>query len=349
MPALKTKRRECVYVIGAGFSAGLGYPLTSDLLFRIWKELDKGLRSRLSRVVKFHHPGFNEQLFTTYPNVEELLSEMLVNEKLFEASRQSESNFTLETLQLVQRDLLLRIAEWFHELSEDIDWKHKGGSWLRKFRNRVYRENAALISFNWDLVLDRLLFDGNLNAESYWPQADGGPVLLKPHGSLNWFEHNQGKHIKGDKRIEIFSQDGQRAHAFRLFRAPVSNNDRIYTPLIVPPVHLKEFDKPIFKRLWQESVSVLSTAKNVVFLGYSMPANDLHVQFIMRCGFYNQIKGIPQGHGQPRTASTGAAKVVIVNPDQAAARRISAVVGDASRCEWVSSPVSEWVTKLAGK
>jgi hypothetical protein len=29
-----------VHVVGAGFSAGLGYPLTSDLLVRLWDRLD---------------------------------------------------------------------------------------------------------------------------------------------------------------------------------------------------------------------------------------------------------------------------------------------------------------------
>jgi hypothetical protein len=39
--AIKESQRDCVYVIGAGFSAGLGYPLTGDLLFRLWPKLGK--------------------------------------------------------------------------------------------------------------------------------------------------------------------------------------------------------------------------------------------------------------------------------------------------------------------
>jgi hypothetical protein len=33
--------RECVYIVGAGFSAGLGYPLTADLLQRLRVEMTK--------------------------------------------------------------------------------------------------------------------------------------------------------------------------------------------------------------------------------------------------------------------------------------------------------------------
>lgn len=50
-----------VYVIGAGFSAGLGYPLTFDLLLRLWPRLDqlgkKQLRKDLEKVIRFHYPA----------------------------------------------------------------------------------------------------------------------------------------------------------------------------------------------------------------------------------------------------------------------------------------------------
>lgn len=50
-------------------------------------------------------------------------------------------------------------------------------------------------------------------------------------------------------------------YTFLPYRAPITKIERKYTPLIVPPVHLKEFDKSIFTALWQETVTVLSTAK----------------------------------------------------------------------------------------
>jgi hypothetical protein len=71
-----------VYVIGTGFSAGLGYPLTSDLLMRLWDRIDRKSKKQLEHVVRFHHPGFDPNRFTSFPNVEQLLSEMLVNEEL---------------------------------------------------------------------------------------------------------------------------------------------------------------------------------------------------------------------------------------------------------------------------
>lgn len=346
MPARK-RRRECVYVIGAGFSAGLGFPLTSDLLVRLWDRIDDPLKKRLRQVITFHHPGFNPKRFSSFPNVEQLLSEMLVNEELFDASRQYEGRFTKAALSKLQSDLLLKIGDWFHEISKGVDASGPKVPWLQEFRDRIERENAAIISFNWDLILDELFFGGSVDETSYG-FANGqreGPILLKPHGSLNWFEETQGRYLKDKKRALIFEGNTeQRVYAFREPRAPVSSSGRIYTPLIVPPVYLKNFESPVFQTLWKNCTAALSTAREVVFLGYSMPAADLHAQFIMRCGFQNQIEG-ELGHSGHRKKATGAAEVIIVNPDRGAAERIAAVAGPKHECRWISTPVADWIGK----
>lgn len=341
--AAKAKRRECVYVIGAGFSAGLGYPLTSDLLMRLWERLDLSFGEKLARVIRFHHPGFDPARFSSFPNVEQLLSEMLVNEELYDASRQYEGKFTKANLQNLQRELLLKIAEWFHDLSTAVTPSAPTVPWLKTFRERVHRESAAVISFNWDLILDELLFGKEIDAASYGfsKRATGGAILLKPHGSLNWFEESQGRFLKDKKRTLLFEENGgDSVYAFREFRAPVSKRGRVYTPLIIPPVYLKNFKKPVFKDLWNNCTVTLSTPKKVVFLGYSMPAADLHAQFIMRCGFHNQVEGELARSGRRRTP-TDPSEVVIVNPDRGAAQRIEAVAGPKHQCRWISTPVAD--------
>ena len=47
--------RGTVYVIGAGFSAGLGFPLTKSLLIDVWGRLDAPARERLQEIISFHH------------------------------------------------------------------------------------------------------------------------------------------------------------------------------------------------------------------------------------------------------------------------------------------------------
>ena len=185
------RQRNRVYVIGAGFSAGLGYPVLGDLLVQFWDRLgESSFRRSLARAISFHNPGFNPAEFGSFPNVEELLSRLMVNEQLFDSSREYEGNFTKQELHELQHLLLLRISDWFHEISHTMHLGERSVPWLGAFRDHVRRENVAIISFNWDLVLDMLLFGDALNEASYgFPLAPfEKPVLIKPHGSLNWFE-----------------------------------------------------------------------------------------------------------------------------------------------------------------
>lgn len=340
---IESENRECVYVIGAGFSAALGYPLTSDFLFRLWSRLSEDLRASLEKVVRFHHPNFSSANFASFPNIETLMSEMLVNAQLFRASRQYEGRFKATDLSDLQGAVLLEISNWFHEISKS---RTSPPHWLNQFRDRVYKEKAAIISFNWDLELDKLLFK-EVRASNYGLNVQTGahanPILLKPHGSLNWFEDNNIKSLKPEKLVKLHSsKDRNIVYVFARHRAPISEKGHTYTPLIVPPVYLKGFKEPIFTALWQRCTSVLSTARTIVFMGYSMPLADIHAQFIVRCGFHNQQEGELTTDGKRRPA-TGSAKVIIVNPDRTAAERIKAIAGPCPSCEWVSSPVAQWV------
>lgn len=344
------KSRKCVYVVGAGFSAGLGYPLTSDLLFRLWSRLDNPkFKFDLQRIIQFHNPGFDPGKFTTFPNVELLMSQMLVNHQLFQASREHQTNFSKAQLEGIQKDLLLEIASWFHSISSKKNTSSVSNKWLLNFKNLITDENAAIISFNWDLEIDRLIYGKNINQDSYGLGNDDNiPILLKPHGSLNWFENDLGKHLKDRKKVKIYpsTRTSETVYAFTEYRAPISSADRVYSPLIIPPVFSKDFNKRIFKRLWQRCTSVLSTARKIVFLGYSMPESDLHARFIIRCGFHNQIEGIPSQR-KTRKTNTGACEVVIVNPDRNAAERIASAVGTRKLCTWVSSPIAEWIRMVS--
>src|ERR1700735_3185720 len=142
--------RETVYVIGAGFSAGLGYPLTKSLLIDVWNRLPPAAQDQLVKVIEFHHPAFDPQRKTSFPDIEQLLTEISVNADLFDASRPVEGSFTKKQLEDVKETLLTTIAEWFHELFEVACNR----PWLARMVDRFQSENAAIVSFNWDLILD---------------------------------------------------------------------------------------------------------------------------------------------------------------------------------------------------
>lgn len=334
--------RDTVYVIGAGFSAGLGYPLTRSLLIDVWSRLEKGLRARLRKIIEFHHPGFSEKRKTSFPDIEQLLTEIAVNLDLFDASRPTEGRFTRADLEASRRDLLFEIARWFHDIYETAT----DSPWLSAIVDRIRGEQAAIVSFNWDLVLDQQLFEDHLGADSYGLASDlgSGPLLLKPHGSLNWYDAADIRTVVDKNRVEILhhKNPAERIEAFLYPREIKSKAGRRYTPLIVPPTYLKDFNRPLFRQLWRRCTDVLSTPRRLIFLGYSLPPADLQAQYILRCGLHNQIEGRIKKDGD-RYAATGPAKVIIVNPDQDAARRIESIAGPAIPCTWVPKRIEDWL------
>jgi hypothetical protein len=339
----KTKRiRDTVYVVGAGFSAGLGYPLTKSLMIEVWDRLPKPTRDQLQKIIQFHHPSFDSRRATTFPDIEQLLTEVEVNDQLFDASRPAPGRFTRDQLKETRESLLFTIASWFHEIYEHA----AETDWLADCIVRFRSDDSAVISFNWDLVIDQALFGRELNAGDYGfsETLHAAPLLLKPHGSLNWYQGDQLERVPDLKRSEIFHhhKKAQCVHAFLRPRGVKSKSGHRYNPLIIPPTYLKDFTPAIFQHLWKNCVDLLSTAKKLVFLGYSLPAADLQAQFIFRCGFYNQIHGRLKKDGT-RYPATGPSKVIIVNPEQDAARRIEAVAGPEIPCTWFPKRIQEWL------
>jgi hypothetical protein len=336
---MSAAKPRIVYIVGAGLSAGLKFPTIGNLLYRMWPKLEAaGLADDIADVIRFHHPDFNCTHEDTFVDVEKFLSEMKANEQLFDSSRPATGNFTTEELQLRRKNFLLEMARWFHKL-QATSLKNPP-DWLTQLVDQMKQEQAQIISFNWDLILDEMLFGDKLRRKHYgltnWRT---GVRLIKPHGSLNWFEEKNGRHLKAEKKFVLKGKRANRVYAFKPYRAP-SSKRRDYLPLIVPPVLNKEFEGRLFQRLWQETVSVLSTASEVRFLGYSLPAADFHARFILRCGFHNQEHGELDANGG-RKHATGRAKVTIVDPEPAVAARIEAAVGWS--CDYAQGTLEDWL------
>jgi hypothetical protein len=335
-----------VFVVGAGFSNDLGYPLTFKLLKKL--HMSAALKKVFIKVVKFHHPDWNGQKDAP-PDIETLLTEWAANEDLLPSIR-SAGKFQAEDLKRLRRQLSREIADWFHEIHEK---GHPGRtSLLRRFMSMIHSsENPVIISFNWDYELDRALCEERKRREVYG-LIEGRlrtPILLKPHGSLNWYSHYHGKHIKRALR-ETLWEDQQKPqnsrYCFLHWRAPKSTRRR-YVPWIITPTHVKTFRHAMLRTIWRTCVDCLSVAKTIYFLGYSLPAADWHSRYIFRCGFHNQIKGRPVGKsGRRRASPTGRARVFIVNPrDQGAYGRIKATAG--YKCTWIRLKVKDWVRQSA--
>ena len=196
--------RDTVYVVGAGFSSGLGYPLTKSLLIDVWNKLEKEPRNQLRRIIEFHHPAFTARRKTSFPDIEQLLTEIAVNLDLFDASRAAEGTFKKDSLENARENLLSTIASWFHEIYQQATHTE----WLSRLVAKMRRENAAIVSFNWDLVLDQLLFEGEVNRETYGlsDELSSGPAPKAARITELVRSDADQKGLRGKARGDIPSQ-----------------------------------------------------------------------------------------------------------------------------------------------
>jgi hypothetical protein len=347
----KVPKTEVVLVVGAGFSEGLGYPLTRHLLPLLAPRLNRELGDQFRAVVSFHHPRWDGRE-ATLPEVEEFLTALTANQDLLHTFR-PKGRFGPKDVRRFREELLRSIANWFHEIHEKPKPTQKRQI-LSDFVRRVKsKPNSAIISFNWDYELDKALFrDGGpwapVSPARYGLDQENIdlPQILKPHGSLNWYRGRSGRRIRRDLRIRLWKGEraGESMYSFLRWREPRSSTGHRYLPWIIPPTHWKDFRHPMMKQIWKRCVDCLSVAKRVYFLGYSLPEADWHSKYVFRCGFHNQTEGFPPLAG-PRGRKEGKAEVFVVNPDVLAFRRIEATVG--WNCRWIPTTIAQWLTDSA--
>jgi hypothetical protein len=53
-------------------------------------------------------------------------------------------------------------------------------------------------------------------------------------------------------------------------------------PLLITPMHLKDIRNRYLAVLWGEAENALRRAKQVTFIGYSLPGDDLHIKYLFK-------------------------------------------------------------------
>lgn len=149
----------------------------------------------------------------------------------------------------------------------------------------------TLISLNYDTVLDNALADQGWNPRfGYGFQLTGDKIrivdtyptdralrdvlLLKPHGSLNWFTKGS---VKNYERLLLRRRPPQ----VQMTRVPKANVRAGFVRLFIPPLYVKFFSNPFWRRLWDRSFERLIQAEALVIIGCSLIETDFHLRSIM--------------------------------------------------------------------
>jgi hypothetical protein len=273
-----------IYVFGAGASIHAGYPLGSNL----WVSLEAWAKDSILPGDYCH--GAVEQMRSTF-DVEKPFELVLTD--LDNRVANPKDRFERALLATLRGQMQYAICRFFDSI------RLKDADLYRSFARDVLRIDDVVITFNYDVSLDReLSMSGKWNViHGYGFTIDSSAqrtpscTLLKLHGSTNWI-------------AEIF--EGLRGQGFislnqpSLGRRPViptpefaylgtAKNDprfRVGTgfipSLIMPTANKKFYMETSFGREWEEfwdwlwlqASDAVSEADEIHMIGYSLPQYD---------------------------------------------------------------------------
>jgi hypothetical protein len=265
---------KTTFILGAGFSAAAGFPLVRGLRERV---VDFLYADRHSIYDVFLHAGqdFKDGQFAeginqvdpeTHLAFEELLNALQIACKSAEPS--NPCHLTLKVLRYgcarlfwKRQNQLLRAPTAYENFAR------------RFFKPSEARDNAV-ISFNWDLVMEKALCDTGV---PWLYSGSHGPVaVLKPHGSINWSSYLESGgqcDYEGWQRVSsqsVLSYDAS---------APLNDPDPQeinpdYRYMLFPgdPELPEEAAKA--RLIWFQVETTLGRSEALVFIGYSLPEYD---------------------------------------------------------------------------
>lgn len=296
-----------VYILGAGFSRGYNeemFPLVRDFLslaesnFFYLPQEDQHRQLAYVIAKYFHDP--------CYPNIEKILS-FLSAPPLHDRTIAHEHRLVAydELVELIV--LSLSKASQASSISTEIEEAYN------KFALHLAETKSTVITFNYDLLLEKLLtrtsqwqpyYGYGVHVPSVYKAMPTAPqtylhqeygedtdmrwhevTLLKLHGSINWGTPT----ITADKSEEIFQlpiKGGVSMADFALKTEHGAPFTLYFKPVIVPPVLDKSswLQNRSFRVIWNMAMQSIAEAEQITFIGYSLPATDFLAEFMFRQG-----------------------------------------------------------------
>lgn len=314
--------RKTVYILGAGFSIPAGGPPQKDLMPRVAKLMQDERWSVFRRFLEdaFGVSTTNAGEFSLediYTPIDRCVSdgvalrgfgtvELQKLRNKFDHLISAAVDESFQSSSTARKDYVKRFATHLCELARQRSRKNcQNTSRIPKKLDPV-----AVISLNWDILLDQQLYerllvqDGGIDGEyapigvvdyccyvsslnendsrirsGLWALGSGGYniKLLKIHGSLNWLqcENCQRLFVAFDKKTYRHSGNVNCRHCLS---CEVESQLR---RSLVMPTFLKDLTNFQVKLVWQNAGVELMEATKIVFIGYSLPDADFEFRQLM--------------------------------------------------------------------
>lgn len=280
---------KTVYILGAGCSVEDDVPLVDNFFQIAFQKINGNLtrsQDKKFRAVR----SFREEVLPG-SNIEQLLGYIDLKLILHDNDSVIRRKFLI-----LRRQLLYLI---FKTIGENIIQGRSENykNFLRNHLNYNLINDVTVISFNWELLLDNIIFEPLFRLENLCVdygtdfemiKEDGLLIsayrgssykLLKLHGSMNWmccWKCHKRFFAFADKIIIPFFEK-------RTFKCP-NCGGHLY-PLIVPPTFQKfkrRFEFNFLRDIWLEANKALTEARKIIIVGYSFPEDDVHFKHFLQ-------------------------------------------------------------------
>ena len=298
-----TKR---VYIIGAGASCAQGLPAMNSLTWELCKFLSESERLVLEKVI-FEVFGVRRKSGDSSPNFEELLNRL--DQRAF--SYIVNCGIDLSAIGRIQAiEIALRgLREYIRK--KCIEVKDQVGPYDQFVEN--LEQNDTIVSFNWDVLLE-LSFMRAGRPFCYLP--DNAPethtLILKPHGSINWFALLDRELLMIDTTSNVNVIGGNLSYYLLYLKdplgpvemgssSPFAKGAISKVPAIVPPSSAKLLDvggethdgfvdhghREALSKVWKHYYENVSVADELIIIGYSLPGTDAASIEVLKTFFHH--------------------------------------------------------------
>jgi hypothetical protein len=276
------------YILGAGASRHVGYPLASKMGTEIlhWMLTANDITGQLRPTAELVINRFGES-----PNIEDVITQL--SSAIKQLSRNVEEEYMeLLTLGNAMGWIAGAVREWFREI-------HNNAAPLyAEFVDKVIAPGDVIVTFNYDDSAER-----ELRRSEKWELSTGygfplgatpqaSPVLmLKLHGSINWLTSLFGGATTGPIAVGPSLSMGHRPVIHKADTAYLGYPDfagHLYPgggaiPCLIMPGRTKEFFydtsfgrefTEFWDGLWSQASDTLKSTDQIVLIGYSLLSVD---------------------------------------------------------------------------
>lgn len=295
-----------VLILGAGATKACLGPLTNEILFESDRVAQNFQRQDYVTLVDglltniFRLPPKKVRVKTSYPGLPLLMS---LIDTAIDRGQPLGLNHDVATLREVRAAIEYTIfAVLEYKLRGDIPQFHVEAI------NRLFPKamEPRLISLNYDIIADNTLarrspesfpdYGCEIQTDAYrtWPKFG---KLLKLHGSLNWLYcpncHRLDVAVSGtghtfSKALQALfnspNKEGDLDQRYSSGGGFCKNCKTVVRPVMITPTQKKDYRNPHIAQVWYKAEEMLRSASSVVFVGYSMPADDVEVIYLFKRG-----------------------------------------------------------------